>query len=75
MPRPDGFDEKNISDKPPIVSTAPLTSGEKIQISIENQKSIEALRAVDDGVRDIVNELKRRNILRNTFFIFTSDTG
>ena len=75
MPRPPGFDETNINDKPLIVRTARLTSGEKNQIAIENQKSIEALRAVDDGVRDIVNELKQRNILKNTYFIFTSDNG
>lgn len=78
LSKPLGFDEANVSDKPSYMrdgATPRLTAGEKSQITVDNQKSIEAIRAVDDGVKSIVDELRARGLLRNTFIIYTSDNG
>ena len=76
-PRPPGFNEADVSDKPSYIrdGLAPLTRNEVFQLTVENQKSIEALRSVDEGVRDIVDALKEAGKLRNTYVIFTSDNG
>ena len=39
------------------------------------QKALESLRAVDDGVKQIVDTLGALHRLRNTYIIFTSDNG
>ena len=44
-------------------------------MTIEYQKSIEALRSVDEGVRGIVEALRETGELGNTYIIFTSDNG
>ena len=75
--RPPGFNEKDVSDKPWLLrdQIPPLTRDEMIQMTIEDQKSIEALRSVDDGVKWIVDALRDSGKLRNTYVIFTSDNG
>lgn len=39
------------------------------------RRSLEALRAVDDGISQIVKELKKTGQYKNTYIIFTSDNG
>lgn len=75
--RPPGFNEKDVSDKPWFLrdEVPPLTRNEIIQMTAEDQKGIEALRSVDDGVKWIVRALKDIGELRNTYVIFTSDNG
>lgn len=75
-PKPSGYNEPDVSDKPSFIrSSARLTQGEVTGMTIEYQKSVEALRSVDDGVKGIVDALKATGKLRNTYIIFTSDNG
>jgi arylsulfatase A-like enzyme len=78
-PRPAGFNERDISDKPQYLqdadAAAPLTGNEIKQIDTEYRKSIEALRSVDDGVGRIIKALRESGRLANTYVIFTSDNG
>ncbi len=78
-PRPAGFNERDISDKPKYLQDAangaPLTGNEINQIDTEYRKSVEALRSVDDGVGQIIKALRETGRLANTYVIFTSDNG
>jgi arylsulfatase A-like enzyme len=76
MPRPVGFNEADISDKPSFVQALPpLTRHEQEQIDVRWQKDLESLRGVDDGVGAIVEALKRTGKLSSTYLIFISDNG
>ncbi len=78
-PRAPGFNERDISDKPDFLQQAdtasPLTRHEIDEIDTEYRKSVEALRAVDDGVGRIIAALRETGRLQNTYVIFTSDNG
>jgi N-acetylglucosamine-6-sulfatase len=74
--RTEGFDEGNVADKPRFIREAPYLSLADIHTyRIYWDKQLESLRAVDDGVREIVNTLGALHRLRNTYVIFTSDNG
>jgi arylsulfatase A-like enzyme len=74
--RQEGFDEGNVSDKPRFIREAPhLTPDDKHTYRVYWQKQLEALRGIDDGVRQIVETLGAEGRLRNTYIIFTSDNG
>ncbi|MBK5232585.1 MAG: sulfatase [Thermoleophilia bacterium] len=75
-PKPPGYNEGDVSDKPSFIRSNPrLTTNEITQMTIEYQKSVEALQSVDDGVKGIVDALKETGKLRNTYILFTSDNG
>jgi N-acetylglucosamine-6-sulfatase len=75
-PRPPGYNESDVSDKPWFLrDVPPLSRSEVTQLTTEYQKSVEALRSVDDGVRGIVDALEETGKLENTYVIFTSDNG
>jgi len=76
-PQPEGYNEADISDKPSFLRTTTprLTQGEINQLTLENRKSIEALRSVDDGIKDIIDTLEATGKLNNTYIIYTSDNG
>ena len=74
--RSEGFDEGNVADKPRFIREAPhLTLDDKHTYRVYWQKQLEALRGVDDGVKQIVDTLGLEGRLRNTYIIFTSDNG
>jgi N-acetylglucosamine-6-sulfatase len=74
--RSQGFDEGNVNDKPRFIREAPYLSLSDIHTyRIYYDKQLEALRSIDDGVREIVNTLGSLHRLRNTYVIFTSDNG
>ena len=76
VPKPPGFNERDVSDKPAVMAAIPPMDQKEIrQIRNEHQRSIEALRSVDDGVRWIYEALESAGRLDNTFIIFTSDNG
>jgi N-acetylglucosamine-6-sulfatase len=76
LPRPPGFNEGNVNDKPSFIRFAPLMTPIDIRrTTIEYRKESESLRAVDDGVGSILNALRLTGQLENTYVIFISDNG
>jgi N-acetylglucosamine-6-sulfatase len=76
LPRPPGFDERDVSDKPRFIRSLPRLSPAAIaDAQQEWQKEVESLRAVDDGVARIVGALAATGQLANTYLVFTTDNG
>jgi N-acetylglucosamine-6-sulfatase len=71
-----GFNEGNVNDKPRFIREAPLLSpADKHTYRVYYQKALESLRAIDDGVKQVIDTLGGVHRLRNTYIIFTSDNG
>jgi len=71
-----GLNEGNVNDKPRFIREAGYLAPEELHTyRVYYQKVLESLRAVDDGVQQIVNTLGAMHRLRNTYIIFTSDNG
>lgn len=76
LPRPPGFNERDVSDKPRWIRRAPRIGAYLLgRTQTEWQNEIESLRAVDDGVARIVEALRAGGELDNTYVFFTSDNG
>jgi arylsulfatase A-like enzyme len=74
--RSQGFNEGNVNDKPRFIREAPYLSPTEIHTyRVYYQKSLESLRAIDDGVKQVVDTLGYLGKLRNTYIIFISDNG
>jgi arylsulfatase A-like enzyme len=74
--RSEGFAEGNVADKPSFIRGSEyLTLGEIHTYRIYWNKQLEALRAIDDGVKLLMDTLGSQHRLRNTYVIFTSDNG
>jgi arylsulfatase A-like enzyme len=75
-PRTPSFNEADVSDKPPAISSLPLLTAAQITaIDSEYQTRLESLQSVDEAVESIVNKLAALGQLENTYVIFTSDNG
>ena len=76
LPRTPSFNEADVSDKAANVKSLPLlTDDQVVEITDNYHGRLGALRAVDDQIGRIVEELRRAGELRNTFIIFNSDNG
>jgi N-acetylglucosamine-6-sulfatase len=76
MPRKPDFNEKSMYDKPQVVADRPRLSPEFAAGVEENwRQEIETLMGVDEGVAQIVEELRRTGELDNTLIVFMSDNG
>jgi N-acetylglucosamine-6-sulfatase len=75
LPRPASFDEADMSDKPAFLRRGPLTDDEIAGITKRYRSRLEALLAVDEAVKAIVDKLREKAVLSNTVIIFTSDNG
>jgi N-acetylglucosamine-6-sulfatase len=76
MPRHPNFNEKSMYDKPQVVADRPRLSPEFAAGVEENwRQENEALMAVDEGVAQIVEALRRNGELDNTLIVFMSDNG
>jgi N-acetylglucosamine-6-sulfatase len=77
-PAQSDFNEQDISDKPHWLQVAhpepwgPLRLNDFEQIF---RKRVRAVQAVDEMVEDVVEALRARGELENTFVVFTSDNG
>ena len=72
----EGFNEGNVNDKPRFIREASyLSPTETHTYRVYYQKALESLRAIDDGVQQVVNTLGALHRLRNTYVVFTSDNG
>jgi len=74
--RSQGFNEGNVNDKPRFIREAPYLSLQDIHTyRVYYQKALESLRAVDEGVKLVVDTLGGLHRLRSTYIVFTSDNG
>jgi arylsulfatase A-like enzyme len=74
--RAEGFNEGNVNDKPRFIREAPYLSAAEIHTyRVYYDKALASLRGVDDGVKEIVDELGALHELGDTYIIFTSDNG
>ena len=74
--RSEGFDEGTVTDKPRFIRDAPhLTPNEKRTYRVYYQKQLDSLRAVDDGVKQVIGALSLMGRLKNTYVLFLSDNG
>ena len=76
FPRPRGFNERDVSDKPPLIRRRlRLDSLDFADIRDRWRWRQESLLAVDDAVQAITAELEATGAAENTYVIFTSDNG
>jgi arylsulfatase A-like enzyme len=76
MPRLPSFNERSMYDKPQVVADRPRLSPEFAAGVEENwRQEIESLMAVDEGVAQIVDALRRTGELDNTLIVYLSDNG
>jgi N-acetylglucosamine-6-sulfatase len=76
LPRPAGFSERKVSDKPPRIKRLPRLRPARIDLIRQKyHQRLESLLAVDDGVDEIIDALRQAGELENTLVIFTSDNG
>jgi N-acetylglucosamine-6-sulfatase len=76
FPRPKGFNEANISDKPFFLRRRPRMGPlETARIVANYRARQESLLAVDEAVTDIVEALREAGQLDNSYVMLTSDNG
>ncbi len=76
LPRPPGFDERLVRDKPAYIRRLHrFTAADIARIRTDYQCRRESLLAVDEGVALMVEALRSRGELDNTVFVFTADNG
>ena len=76
LPRLPGVLERDVSDKPAIVSGQPPIGAEQREIlRARYQCRVETLPAVDRGIASLVETLRREGELEDTIIVFTSDNG
>lgn len=74
--RSQGVNEGNVADKPRFIREAAFLSPTELHTyRVYYEKQLEALRSIDDGVKQVVDTLGAMGRLRNTYIIFTSDNG
>jgi arylsulfatase A-like enzyme len=76
MPVGGSFNELDISDKPPFLSTLPLlTITQTVEMNQRYRERLRSMQAVDEMVATLVTTLQTSGVLTNTYIIFTSDNG
>jgi N-acetylglucosamine-6-sulfatase len=76
LPKPPSFNEADVSDKPDYVRAHPRFSRSEIEfLKRQHRCRLASLRAVDRGVRNIVQALRSKHELDDTAIVFTSDNG
>jgi arylsulfatase A-like enzyme len=76
VPEPPSTGEADVSDKPAwIRELAPPDAATLDSYPASRRRSYETLRAVDDAVRAVIEELRARGELSRTVIVFTSDNG
>jgi len=77
LPRPPGFNEADISDKPPALRAGSRRLTDRQIESVRDRwiEEIESLRAVDESVGRVIRTLRRTGRLHNTYVFFLSDNG
>jgi arylsulfatase A-like enzyme len=74
--RAEGFNEGNVNDKPRFIREAPYLSATEIHTyRVYYQNCLNALVSIDEGVKQILDQLSALGRIDNTYVIFTSDNG
>jgi N-acetylglucosamine-6-sulfatase len=74
--RPPSYNERDVSDKPAWLRTAPrFDATERAALDVTRLNSIRSLLAVDDAVGRVIQTLSESGDLANTLIVFTSDNG
>ena len=74
--RAEGFNEGNVNDKPRFIREAPYLSAQEIHTyRVYYQNCLNALVSVDEGVKQILDQLTALGRINNTYVLFTSDNG
>lgn len=75
-PWPPGFNEADVSDKPPAIRRLPLAGSATVDRWLaERTAKARSLMAVDEGVRSVLEHLRRSGRLDRTVVVVTSDNG
>jgi N-acetylglucosamine-6-sulfatase len=76
LPKPPSFDEANVSDKPNWISTRPRLGHRKREgLKLGWRCANASLATVDDGVAQVVRQLRKQGDLDDTAIFVTSDNG
>ena len=76
LPHPPNFDEKDVSDKPGWIKDNPhLSPAQRGYMEELHRRRLQSMLAVDDMIGKLVETLKERGALKNTYIFFTSDHG
>jgi N-acetylglucosamine-6-sulfatase len=75
-PRPPSFNEADLSDKPDWLQSKPLLGKADIKkIDTYYRTRLQSLQAIDEFLVRLVKLLRKRDMLADTYIIFTSDNG
>ena len=77
LPKPLNYNEADVRDKPPFLGhfNHPINPKREREITTRFRERWESLLAVDEGVERIIDKLRDKGELDNTYVIFTSDNG
>jgi len=76
LPMSPAFNERNVSQKPPVISKLPTLDEEKIgKLQKRYRGVLQTLLSVDDLVEAVVDALQSTGKLEDTIIIYTSDNG
>jgi N-acetylglucosamine-6-sulfatase len=76
LPRPPGFNEKGVSDKPRFIQEKPLlTDGKIANMRRLHQKRLGSMLSVEDLLEEVLAALRETGEYGNTYIFFTSDNG
>jgi N-acetylglucosamine-6-sulfatase len=76
LPRPPSFNEADVSDKPAYIMDRPRLSQNQIdQLEADHKTQLRNLTHVDDTLKNMLDLLRDRGELANTYVVFSTDNG
>jgi N-acetylglucosamine-6-sulfatase len=76
LPRPPSFDEADVSDKPAYIRNRPsLTQDQIDRLEADHKNQLRTLAHVDDTLASMLDLLRDRDELANTYVVFATDNG
>jgi N-acetylglucosamine-6-sulfatase len=76
LPKPPSFNEKDMSDKPSFLRSAPLLDqAQRNNLHRRWKCSLDSIAGVDNGVKKVFDAVQKAGEIRRTVFVFVSDNG